>query len=284
MFRLFIVAIINLLFYAEARQFSEITPAMHARRIHFLSKIQSNHTRQMVRKAFKILDSGSCEHVYLDVGTNIGVQIRKLYDPEKYPYAKVKSIYNDYYGNSSRSNVCTFGIEANPNHTPKHQILESLINQNEDKLLIFSNTAANVHGGNVEFYIQPYEAKRFFEWGASLLNWDKHHKMVNVTAGSLPLADFIKLGINDRPGQTELSKVTMKIDIEGSEYTLIPTLITAGAMCNINFVMCEFHSGVTDKPPPNDFLLNVNYMMSQSFNCKTKFLKFDDETYADGNV
>ena len=43
-----------------------------------------------------ILDG--CYHVYLDVGSNIGVQIRKLFEPEKYPDAYVHSIFNSQFG------------------------------------------------------------------------------------------------------------------------------------------------------------------------------------------
>ena len=49
------------------------------------------------KKAPNILDG--CFHVYIDVGTNIGNQIRKLFEPEKYPKAKVHSIFNSKFGN-----------------------------------------------------------------------------------------------------------------------------------------------------------------------------------------
>ena len=43
-----------------------------------------------------ILDG--CYHVYLDVGSNIGVQVRKLYEPELYPKANVHVIFNSRFG------------------------------------------------------------------------------------------------------------------------------------------------------------------------------------------
>ena len=39
-----------------------------------------------------------CYHVYLDVGSNIGIQVRKLFEPEKYPGAKVLPIYDAVFG------------------------------------------------------------------------------------------------------------------------------------------------------------------------------------------
>ena len=66
-----------------------------------------------------------CEHVYLDVGTNIGVQIRKLYEPTKYPHAGVEPIFAQHFGPAPRCGVCTIGFEPNPVHRHRLQRLES---------------------------------------------------------------------------------------------------------------------------------------------------------------
>ena len=62
-----------------------------------------------------------CYHVYMDVGSNIGVQIRKLYEPQKYPGAVVHRIFNEAFGSSrsDRKNVCTIGFEPNPAHSER---------------------------------------------------------------------------------------------------------------------------------------------------------------------
>ena len=39
-----------------------------------------------------------CYHVYLDLGTNTGVQIRKLFEPHKFPSADVLPIFDKYFG------------------------------------------------------------------------------------------------------------------------------------------------------------------------------------------
>ena len=62
---------------------------------------------------------GVCKHLYLDVGTNIGVQIRKLYQPELYPNASSLRLFTDVFGSSShRCNVCTIGFEYAPYTLP----------------------------------------------------------------------------------------------------------------------------------------------------------------------
>ena len=71
-----------------------------------------------------------CRFVYLDVGTNIGVQIRKLFEPELYPNAKIHKIFDRYFGDMKqriRSGVCAVGFEPNPNHT---SYLQSKITEN----------------------------------------------------------------------------------------------------------------------------------------------------------
>ena len=39
-----------------------------------------------------------CRHVYLDMGTNRGIQIRKLYEPHLFPNAKVLPIFDKFFG------------------------------------------------------------------------------------------------------------------------------------------------------------------------------------------
>ena len=39
-----------------------------------------------------------CYHVYLDVGSNIGVQVRKLYQPQYYPGAAALNVFKEAFG------------------------------------------------------------------------------------------------------------------------------------------------------------------------------------------
>ena len=48
-------------------------------------------------KVKNLLDG--CYHVYIDVGTNVGIQIRKLFEPEKYPDANVHQVFDIKFGN-----------------------------------------------------------------------------------------------------------------------------------------------------------------------------------------
>ena len=50
----------------------------------------------MEARADNILDG--CYHVYLDVGSNIGVQVRKLYQPEHFPNAGIINQFRLAFG------------------------------------------------------------------------------------------------------------------------------------------------------------------------------------------
>ena len=39
-----------------------------------------------------------CYHVYLDVGSNIGVQVRKLFQPKEYPNAPALEVFKKSFG------------------------------------------------------------------------------------------------------------------------------------------------------------------------------------------
>ena len=39
-----------------------------------------------------------CQHVYLDMGTNTGIQIRKLYQPHLFPNASIIKVFDKYFG------------------------------------------------------------------------------------------------------------------------------------------------------------------------------------------
>ena len=119
-----------------------------------------------------ILDG--CYHLYLDVGSNIGVQIRKLFEPTKYPNANVHSIFTSYFGTpEERKNsfegrvVCAVGFEPNSHHTQYLKQLESRYNKCGWRVTFMTETAVSDHKGTARFYTD--EAYEHMEWGGGIL-------------------------------------------------------------------------------------------------------------------
>ena len=69
-----------------------------------------------------------CYHVFLDVGSNIGMHVRFLYEPQLYPKARIaRRFFMESFGaESNRDNrdVCVFSFEPNPNHISRHVQLQ----------------------------------------------------------------------------------------------------------------------------------------------------------------
>lgn len=82
-----------------------------------------------------------CTHVYLDVGTNIGVQLRKLFEPRYYPFAPVLEQFDQYFGSNRMTRrgptLCAFGFEANPLHSAWLSTLESAYRRAGHRVTIF---------------------------------------------------------------------------------------------------------------------------------------------------
>jgi hypothetical protein len=62
-----------------------------------------------------IVAAGVCDHFYLDLGTNIGISIRKVYEPQYYPDAPLITKFDALFG-MNRSRVCSVGFEPNAVH------------------------------------------------------------------------------------------------------------------------------------------------------------------------
>ena len=84
----------------------------------------------------------NCRHVYLDAGTNVGVQIRKVLEPARYPLSGAgrsehqfvaaakythEVMRSNFGGNASRCTVCAVGIEPNPMHAVRLRKMEAAL-------------------------------------------------------------------------------------------------------------------------------------------------------------
>ena len=74
--------------------------------------------------AVKLADG--CRHVFLDVGSNIGMHVRFLFEPHLYPKAHVaRAFFQEKFGpEASRDNrdYCVFSFEPNPGARPRSRL------------------------------------------------------------------------------------------------------------------------------------------------------------------
>ena len=125
--------------------------------------------------SYNILDG--CHHVYIDVGTNIGVQIRKLFEPQKYPGAYVHPIFDSMFGNITERlksspdgghMICAIGFEPNSHHTSYLKEVETSYQKCGWRVNILTQTAASDRKGTSRFYSD--QAYKNMEWGGGILS------------------------------------------------------------------------------------------------------------------
>ena len=211
-----------------------------------------------------------CYHVYLDVGSNIGIQIRKLFEPEKYPDAYVHSIFNSNFGTIEERRragsedgrvVCAVGFEPNSHHSQYLKEVESAYTKCGWRVTIMTETAASDHNGKTRFYTD--ESYQNMEWGGGILSQNIINIAVdNVTNKEKPkfkivnllrLSEFLKNIVGKRklpapPSKSFPPKVVMKMDIEGSEVDVMPDLIFTGGLQHVNSIMVEWHGRLEKLP------------------------------------
>lgn len=203
-----------------------------------------------------------CRHVYLDMGTNTGVQIRKLYQPHLFPNASVLPIFDKFFGPSAKrdpKSICSVGFEPNVLHN------EALIQlENQYQLCgwrVYINLATGV--GMEEKKDVAYAHKKVWQGGGGWAMSDSLGVMGRFSDGGqytsdivkgtlskvrqIRIADFIKGVVATRRLEGSLESktqhppsVVMKLDVEGRELDVIPDLVMSGALQHIDHLHVDW--------------------------------------------
>ena len=217
-----------------------------------------------------------CYHVYLDVGTHVGIQvfievnqkhfcyinfdllqIRKLFEPRLYPGAPIHSVFDRYFHRNEENMpyICVVGFEPNPKHEEWLNHLQSAYGQCGWRTHIFTRGAVS----NTEGYTFFYSDNDFgnLEWGGTIIN-PQSNQYGHIRAGShegykvqlIRLSKFINEVVAKRripyldPKIHGDPKVLMKLDIEGSEVEVVPDLLEQKSVDHLDGCMVEFHIGI----------------------------------------
>ena len=62
-----------------------------------------------------------CYHVFVDVGANIGIHSRFLFEPTVFPNSSFRRVFDTYFGaDRDPSSICALSFEPNPAHRAHH--------------------------------------------------------------------------------------------------------------------------------------------------------------------
>merc|ERR1712156_765721 len=184
-----------------------------------------------------------CRHVYLDMGTNAGVQIRKLYQPHLFPNASVLPIFDKFFGpigTRDLKTICTVGFEPNIMH---YETLKQLEKHYHDcGWRVYINLGTGV--GKEEKMNVPYTHKKVWNCPGRNMGCDEGTRS-NVR--QIRIADFIKDVVASRRFENSLANptpyppsVVMKLDVEGRELDVVPDLVMSGALQHIDHIHVDW--------------------------------------------
>lgn len=186
----------------------------------------------------------SCRTIFLDVGSSLGVNVRKLFESNRYPGSSLLPYFTKYIGSqgwrraaAEKSGLCALGLEPSPEHQAHLQRLQGA----------YSNQGWNVH-----FY--PFAAWNA-DGSAAFTAAAKHPPQPgdeqmgggHLTMGggddeaaqSVRTVDFARF-LKSLPVAVDL----MVIDIEGGEYEVLARLMQQNSLCqsSVKRALVEAHN------------------------------------------
>jgi len=218
-----------------------------------------------------------CKAIYLDVGSNNGVQIRKFYEPALYPEATVLPLFDKHFGSPSercppgnQTGLCVLGMEPNPLHSDRLSKLQQAYRA-KGWYVHFYPFAAAYADGTAIFEIDLTDGGNEY-WGAGLAMAHKDRVQVRT----VNFASFLK--------SLPVGVALMKMDIEGAEWDVMAGLEEQGLLCKnvINEAYVEVHEwgDVTHWARPrsmNQIDMSVRQQVCSAGS--SSFIEMDDELY-----
>lgn len=227
-----------------------------------------------------------CAHVFIDVGSNRGTHIRKLFEPEKYPDASYLALFDEGFGSprsapSSASGICAFGFEANPRWTSTLKNIQTSYLAKGWRVEWFVPAAVSNTTGNVSLWLN--DGGNASDWGASVKGHTPEAKPVMVPA--VDLAYFMQvLNKHAAPGYR-----LMKMDIEGTEYMILPQFLEKKILCKrwLDKLTIEWHPRLLEQGEAEVGSI-LREQVNSSAKCgglpATKVETLDDESYRDDGM
>jgi hypothetical protein len=227
-----------------------------------------------------------CKHIFIDVGSNRGVHVRKLFEPHLYPNSPYLELFDKGFGppeqrsrSSAETGICAFGFEANPVWNATLQDLSDSYAKKGWRVRFFAPAFVSDHSGTTET-IWINDGGQKSDWGASFFRFNDSAESLQVP--SVDLARFMEMLNKHADSGYRL----MKMDIEGAEFTVLPAFLQKKFLCkdSINVMTMEWHAQYRMKSAEEyneamKLMKDVNAVGKCSPSEDTQVLAFDDESY-----
>lgn len=220
-----------------------------------------------------------CHHIYLDFGSNVGIQIRKLFQPELYPAQgeSILPVFERYFGPAElrRSNVCAFGAEPNPAHIPRLVALQNAYNKQGWRSKIYTRTGVGEAEGWLAVTTEGLAPDDVLSGGARLFPRPGIKAEDPDAVFVLDFPAFFRHAMLGRKQPEACAaapgRVVMKVDIEGMDEGLLGALLRRGLLCHIDYLYVEHAT--------KELAAMFTWSLRQA-GCTTTIVQMDDEGYS----
>lgn len=285
-------------------------------RVHRLELLDALESRKAVEKEDSPSDGSEkpnpldgCLHVFLDLGSNRGLQIRKLYEPHLFPLAPILPLYQRYFGPPEErklQEICSVSVEPNPLHAQHLIDLAASYATCGVRVLVFNHTGVGHRDTTSKFARfntllgqevgQDASARLIHEdetvEGFMESHFHADHPEVD-TVHVLRIAKFITDVVAKRhlPNSAKVTvpRVVIKADIEGAELKMIPDMVITGALGHVDNLHMEWHGNASYRQGREAAMISklapaITALgeLSESEELEHKFTveEMDDETYS----
>ena len=196
------------------------------------------------------LQSG-CRNVFIDLGANIGIHSRFLFEPQRYPSERhpktgkelhpYAAIFDSEFGRDRDLNAtCAVAFEPNPQHAARHEQLQAAY-ASVGWRHIHVPAGVSDRTGSIPFHdnggYSKTGLKNFLSFATKRLDAGTAPSTV------VPVLDFAHFLGLFRLLHPAPARVLLKMDIEGVEYAVLPEALRRGVLCkHVDTISLEFHS------------------------------------------
>lgn len=220
-----------------------------------------------------------CKNIFFDLGANIGMHARFMFESEKYSarnHPALKRMYDifDVFFGKNRNEVCVFGIEANQKRCPRLQELTNVYRR----------------GGKTIEYLCPFAAWNTNDTlkfkdidgighgtASKVVDGHEEHATNIVSVDAISTSEYV---LNILQKYKPVNTV-MKMDIEGAEFVVLPHMQKQGLLCQtkINVITIEYHH--KNKEEKRGWKLTKAVQCEQD---ETKIIELDSEDYVKDGI
>eukprot|EP00092_Neocalanus_flemingeri_P017548 GFUD01018986.1.p1 GENE.GFUD01018986.1~~GFUD01018986.1.p1 ORF type:complete len:402 (-),score=98.09 GFUD01018986.1:115-1320(-) len=247
-----------------------------------------------------------CLHVFIDLGSNRGLQIRKLYEPDTFPLAPVQPLYQRFFGNPEDRNlreICSVSFEPSTKHAEHLKKLADAYATCGIRVVIYK---AGVGHKNMKtkfghfntFYgheIGHDVSARLIDDNESRMNYDEEvyedieTEEVEVIRFATFITDIVAKRKLPTSAKVTTPRVVIKSDIEGAELKIIPDMVMTGALGHVDNIHMEWHGECFYRKGREPQMVSklalaitalAELTKSEDIEQKFEIEEMDDETYS----